>query len=529
MKTIAACLIWCLSLNCLSAKEKGDLFTNVYAVPPTFLSMGGSRDASSTDHPATPAKTAKQILEQVGITFNEGCSAIYNAATSQLIVRNTESQMELVEAYIDSVINHNVEKQIYLSFRVAEFDEEELKSAKAAGLDWLIAPHQEPAQSLVKARALDSEASFLEELSRPPKLLSAIPPVSRGIAAVFTDPQFQLAMRALTKLPELDFLSCPSVMVRSGQPALVQVNLFRVGAIAVLGADEFTIDLSVLLAETGEALFEPGDELTTPFKVTIWDGQTVVLSMSREEGPLRVVFATARILDPAGMPINPGGGQQAAKLPRKSEGEVVDLESAVLDTLANLPGKSGGEVVGTTPDSPENPTVEVANVLADEADKWRVSLPMGRTHLVQKGETLVSIAEGAATSIAGLKELNGISGDLIQVGQVLLLPPMDGLDAAPIDLAETLQTIILPSVEFRDESLAECLGFFHRVLLAKHDSGLFPSSVPTLVLEDSEKYENVTITLRLANVPVGEALRYVTSLAQCKYRADGNRIVVSGL
>lgn len=522
-------MIWCLSLNCLSAKEKGDIFTKVYAVPPTFLSMGGSRDASSTDHPATPAKTAKQILEQVGITFNEGCSAIYNAATSQLIVRNTESQMELVEAYIDSVINHNVEKQIYLSFRVAEFDDEELKSAKAAGFDWLIAPPQEPAQSLVKARALDSEASFLEELSRPPKLPSAIPPVSRGIAAVFTDPQFQLAMRALTKLPELDFLSCPSLMVRSGQPALVQVNLFRVGAIAVLGADEFTIDLSVFLAETGEALFEPGDELTTPFKVTIWDGQTVVLSMSREEEPLRVVFATARILDPAGRPINPGGGQQAANLPSKAKEEVVDLESGVLGPFANLPGNAEAEAVSSISDSPESRTVEVDKVLADGDDKWSASLPIGRTHLVQKGETLVSIAEGAATSIAGLKELNGINGDLIQVGQVLLLPPLDVPEANSIDLAETLQTIIIPSVEFRDQSLTDCLGFFHRVLLSKRDSGLFPSSVPAIVLEDAAKYDKVSITLKLAHVPLSEALRYVSSLAQCKFRAEGNRIIVSGL
>jgi len=96
-----------------------DLFTNVYVVPPTFLSTGGGGGGDgggggAADPFADPVEagggivggrqTAKQILESAGISFGTGASAIYNAGTSQLIVRNTQDQMELVEAFIESIV-----------------------------------------------------------------------------------------------------------------------------------------------------------------------------------------------------------------------------------------------------------------------------------------------------------------------------------------------------------------------------------------------------------------------------------------
>ncbi len=69
-----------------------DLFTNAYQVPPTFLSVGSSE-----------ATTALDILKDAGITFPPGGSAIYNPKTSQLVVRNTMDQMELVEAFLESI------------------------------------------------------------------------------------------------------------------------------------------------------------------------------------------------------------------------------------------------------------------------------------------------------------------------------------------------------------------------------------------------------------------------------------------
>ena len=94
-----------------------DLFTNVYVVPPTFLSTdggGGGGGAAAADPFADPVaagggagpgsrRSAKDILESAGISFAGGASAIYNKSNSTLIVRNTHDQMELVEAYIESI------------------------------------------------------------------------------------------------------------------------------------------------------------------------------------------------------------------------------------------------------------------------------------------------------------------------------------------------------------------------------------------------------------------------------------------
>jgi Mg-chelatase subunit ChlD len=94
------------------ATPSKDLNTIVYHVPPSFLSTAppGANVADPFADPvsaggAAPAGrvTAKQILESAGISFPEGATAIYNAETSQLIVRNTADQAELVEAFVNSV------------------------------------------------------------------------------------------------------------------------------------------------------------------------------------------------------------------------------------------------------------------------------------------------------------------------------------------------------------------------------------------------------------------------------------------
>jgi hypothetical protein len=51
----------------MAARAEEELFTNVYVVAPTFLSV----------EPGSPRATAKVLLESAGISFPEGASAIY--------------------------------------------------------------------------------------------------------------------------------------------------------------------------------------------------------------------------------------------------------------------------------------------------------------------------------------------------------------------------------------------------------------------------------------------------------------------
>ncbi|MDF1824939.1 MAG: M56 family metallopeptidase [Verrucomicrobiales bacterium] len=69
-----------------------EVYTTTYEVPPAFMKLGGDE-----------ATTALDILKNAGVTFPPGASAIFSSETSHLIVRNTRDQLELVEAYVDSI------------------------------------------------------------------------------------------------------------------------------------------------------------------------------------------------------------------------------------------------------------------------------------------------------------------------------------------------------------------------------------------------------------------------------------------
>lgn len=326
----------------LRAEE--ELFTNVYVVPPTFLTI---------EHPSTPGwkpaktpeerdkqpvrPTAKVKLEEAGISFPEGTSAVYNSATSQLIVRNTQDQMELVEAYIESIIP-KVEYQIYLSVRELRFQgelSEFLKDAKgwrpsegASELDQLIAGLFEfPALSShhhgdSRSFVFDSYDSFREELARPPKSSTEIAS-ERKIrrTGTLSERQFQELIRRLSQMKGIDFLSLPSVMARSQQPAFLTSGVCRIGIIPVLGEEEI-INLDLFIPERGKALFEPGETSLNPtIRTRVRDSEFVVVAEKNSEGENRLIFIQGQLMDPAGMPVPP----KAAKVPEKFQEAPVEL------------------------------------------------------------------------------------------------------------------------------------------------------------------------------------------------------------
>jgi hypothetical protein len=63
-------------------------YTRTFKVAPDFLKNGG---------------TTKEILMNAGITFPEGSDAIFNSAASQLVVKNTQPNLDLVDQYIQSL------------------------------------------------------------------------------------------------------------------------------------------------------------------------------------------------------------------------------------------------------------------------------------------------------------------------------------------------------------------------------------------------------------------------------------------
>lgn len=87
------------------------LHTRSYRVPRDFLSIGGAPAEPAHVDPFAPssgkdvrknAKTARQILESHSIPFPEGASAFFSTSTGMLLVRNTQPNLDIVEAFVDT-------------------------------------------------------------------------------------------------------------------------------------------------------------------------------------------------------------------------------------------------------------------------------------------------------------------------------------------------------------------------------------------------------------------------------------------
>ncbi|MFO1437901.1 MAG: M56 family metallopeptidase [Verrucomicrobiaceae bacterium] len=90
----------------LKADPQDDtMFTRLYIVAPDFV-------------PANA--TARALLEKHGITFPEGSSAIYQAATSRLIVRHARTALDQIEAIIDRL--HQRLPQVYFRCKLIQAD-----------------------------------------------------------------------------------------------------------------------------------------------------------------------------------------------------------------------------------------------------------------------------------------------------------------------------------------------------------------------------------------------------------------------
>lgn len=134
------------------SEDASQQYTRSYRVPPDFLTIGGGDAGGGGAAPAAAAdpfaaqpagggasgliarKNAKQILEAQGITFPEGSSASFNPATSQLVVRNTQPNMDLVEAFVDTIIQ-NAPKMVVITSKFIEVTQ---KNTEELGFDWLL-------------------------------------------------------------------------------------------------------------------------------------------------------------------------------------------------------------------------------------------------------------------------------------------------------------------------------------------------------------------------------------------------------
>jgi general secretion pathway protein D len=197
---------------------------------------------------------ARTMLLSMGVEFPPGASATFWPHTGVLIVRNTQDNLDMVDALVDQA-NASQPKQVEIESKFIEINQNNLKEL---GFDWLLGPFslngkvfgsggtagngdpvnaanfpfvangvpigQNPVTAGNRSGNFAISANALDALLMPGlgQVAGAAPGIF-GLAGVFTNPQFQVVIRALNQKKGIDLLSAPTVTTKSGQRAIIEV------------------------------------------------------------------------------------------------------------------------------------------------------------------------------------------------------------------------------------------------------------------------------------------------------------------
>ncbi|MDB6119832.1 MAG: type and secretion system protein, partial [Verrucomicrobiaceae bacterium] len=185
----------------------------------------------------------------------DGASAVFNPVTSQLVVRNTAPNMDMVETFVESQANRTP-KQVYVTTKFVEVTQ---KNTDELGFDWLLGPFNIPGSNRAfgsggsngisadfpfqnpgagsgavgtngvtqglrfgsRAISPDSIDGLLGANSSSGTAVNT--PGIFALTGVLTDPQFQVVVRALGQKKGVDLMSAPSVTTKPGVEANIEV------------------------------------------------------------------------------------------------------------------------------------------------------------------------------------------------------------------------------------------------------------------------------------------------------------------
>ena len=249
------------------SENTDEMLTKEYKVPPTFIKQK-SLDGSALPQPGAsgvpdPNKArvaqrqdAKEFLADQGIEFPLGASANYIATGSKLVVRNTRDNIDLLDSLVDAAVDDSP-KQIDIQTKFLEINQNNIQEL---GFDWLLGPFSvgggvygsgggAPGASTATypfgnpmaggaamssvgdlrsgSRAISGnsiDAYLASQNGASATLADAAPaPGIFSIAGVFSEPQFQLVIRALNQKKGVDLMTAPKVTTKSGAEATVKI------------------------------------------------------------------------------------------------------------------------------------------------------------------------------------------------------------------------------------------------------------------------------------------------------------------
>ncbi len=249
----------------------GSLSNRSWVVPPGFLSGEGG-DAGSAAGPTDPFASvsstdgggalvrrisAQQFLQDRGVQFGEGASATYIAATNTLLARNTGEQMLLIDEIVQAA-RDTAPKMVEIHVKMVSVESTDLRQF---GLDFLLGQSNlgssprvflgggtdgnssvpvgptdfpfnfpgagpvgtYPVTSGLRTGNIDNGQTIDSVIKRDsPSPVGSKAPGIFSVAGVFTDPQYQMVLRALNQLKGADFLADSYVTVRPGSVATME-------------------------------------------------------------------------------------------------------------------------------------------------------------------------------------------------------------------------------------------------------------------------------------------------------------------
>jgi general secretion pathway protein D len=235
------------------------LVTKEYRVPPGFIPPTPPDEATqgftprgqvATRGPAiTNRINAQKFLEESGVTFPPGASASFIPTGSKLIVRNTPDNIELIDNLVNATVGV-APTQVEIEAKFLEVSQNDLAEL---GFDWLLGPVSlgggvyagggdtrlnpvnypfPTTDQFSLTRGLRSGSGANPQAAVTTNSIDAllggavtdgVAPSILGISGIFTNPQFQVLIRALDQKKGIDVLSAPKVTTKSGQRSEIRI------------------------------------------------------------------------------------------------------------------------------------------------------------------------------------------------------------------------------------------------------------------------------------------------------------------
>ena len=260
-----------------------DLFTRTFDVPPNFIQLvggaageGGGGGGAEPDPfggggggeggtALRPRRPITEILKEKGISEAAGSSATLTG--SKLVVRNTPTNIDLIEQLVDSVIGEQP-KQVKISTKFVEITQE---NTDELGFDWIVSPFGLSANQVFASGGTvgsgqsrtntdfigevagvtipgipadpstdvtnivtagnrtglgainrNSIDAILNNTDRSDQSASPAPGIA-ALTGLFSDGQVQMIMRGLAQKKGTDLMTAPSITARSGEKALIEI------------------------------------------------------------------------------------------------------------------------------------------------------------------------------------------------------------------------------------------------------------------------------------------------------------------